>query len=108
MNWEVRAQSDFWDTLKPLRETYGRDQMVSIVLTIKECIQELAEKGYVDVNGWADHALVKRPYADGHHFEFHIHDDDVLVVYFKVERKRTIRLIGVFTHETIPTTRLSD
>lgn len=105
MRWEVRASGVFWDTLKPLRESYGRDQMVTIILTIKECIEELAEKGYVDVNGWADHILVKRPYADGCHFEFHIHDDDVLVVYFKVERKRRIRMVGVFTHETIPTER---
>ena len=51
MRWEVRASGDFWDTLKPLRESYGHDQMVTIILTIKECIEELAEKGYVDVNG---------------------------------------------------------
>lgn len=32
-----------------------------------------------------------QPFGDGNHFEFHTFDDDVLVVYFKREAKRTIR-----------------
>ena len=39
---------------------------------------------------------------DGRRGEFHIHDDDVLVVYFKRVGRRTIRLVGVYGHESIP------
>ena len=29
-------------------------------------------------------------------------DDDVLVVYFRREAKRTIRMVGIYDHDTIP------
>ena len=62
---------------------------------------ELQEKGHVEYAGLSDHKLTKYPCNDGNHFEFHIHDDDVLVVYFKRERKRVIRMVGVYPHESI-------
>ena len=46
--------------------------------------------------------LACQPFADGNHFEFHIHDDDVLVVYFKRERRHVIRMVGVFDHRSLP------
>lgn len=76
--------------------------MVEVTGIAKECIRGLQEKGFVDVGGWGDHRLIKSPFAEGWHFEFHIYDDDVLVVYFKVERKGTIRMLGIHTHKTIP------
>ncbi|MFQ7547093.1 MAG: hypothetical protein ACLRL3_00465 [Bifidobacterium adolescentis] len=35
-------------------------------------------------------------------FEFHTFEDDVLVVYFRREAKRTIRMVGIYDHDTIP------
>lgn len=101
-NYQVKASDRFWLTLNPLRSKYTHDQIVEIICIVKDAIRELADKGYVDEAGWADHVLVRRPFADGCHFEFHIYDDDVLVVYFKRESKRTIRMVGIYDHDSIP------
>ena len=87
--YEVRAGRDFWNTLTPLRP-------------IKACIAELAQHGYVDENGWAEHMLEKSPFNDGLHYEFHVFDDDVLVVYLKREQRRVIRMVGIVDHESLP------
>lgn len=99
--YEVKASSHFWLTAKPLKQKYTHDQFAEIINIVKAAIRELADKGYVGENGWNDHQLVKRPFSDGSHFEFHIYDDDVLI-YFKREDPRTIRMVGIYDHETIP------
>lgn len=58
--------------------------------------------GTVTEAGWDDHRLVRPPFSDGLHFEFHVHDDDVLVVYFRRERRRVIRMVGIYDHDGIP------
>lgn len=102
MTWSVRATNDFWATVKPFRERYSRKEYLAIIRTIREAIEELHEGGHVRESGWNEHILKHFPFDDGCHFEFHIHDDDVLVVYCKRERHRIIRMIGVFDHESIP------
>lgn len=52
--------------------------------------------------GEKGNSLAHSPFEDVHHFEFHTFDDDVLVVYFRRESKRTIRMVGIYDHETIP------
>lgn len=99
--YQVKASDRFWLTLKPLRRKYSHGQIVEIIGIVKDAIRELADKGYVDEAGWDDHMLVRRPFADGCHFEFHIYDDDVLAVYFRRESKRAIRMVGVYNHETL-------
>ena len=99
--WQVKASVDFWKSVAPLKEKYPQREYISIIKTIREAILELQEKGHVEQTGWAEHKLTGYPYGDGNHFEFHIHDDDVLVVYFKRERKQVIRMVGVFSHDTI-------
>ena len=101
-NYEVVAGRHFWSTLQPLRAKYTREQMAEIILTIKACIRELQRYGHVEENGWDEHMLAHAPFADGNHFEFHVFDDDVLVVYFRRERNRRIRMVGVYDHATIP------
>ena len=101
MPYEVQAGRRFWSTLDALRPKYSREQFSQIVKTVKACIHELEATGHVEENGWNEHLLVKQPFNTGTHFEFHLHDDDVLVVYCKRERNRTIRMIGVFDHEGI-------
>ena len=100
--FEVRASRHFWLTAQPLRGKYTREQFAEIMAIVREAIDELAEKGRVEECGWSEHPLVRRPFADGCHFEFHIYDDDVLVVYFKRESRRVIRMVGIYDHETIP------
>lgn len=100
--FQVKVSSHFWLTAKLLKQKYTHEQFAEIIRTIKAAIRELAEKGYVDENGWGDHQLMKRPFSDGSHFEFHTYDDDVLVVYFKRESHRVIRMVGIYDHESIP------
>lgn len=100
--YTVKAGRDFWNTLDPLRRKYSKSQFVEIVQIVKDCIRELQECGEVTENGWASHVLERAPFNDGLHYEFHIFDDDVLVVYLKRERKMVIRMVGVYDHESIP------
>jgi len=100
--YTIKISNRFWETAKVLRGKYTHEQFAEIISIIRDCINELAEKGFVDENGWNDHRLAKAPFDDGSHYEFHIFDDDVLVVYFRRERNRTIRMVGVYDHETIP------
>ena len=100
--YTVKAGRDFWHTLDPFRKKYSRQQFVEIVGIIKDCIRELQEYGEVRENGWANHLLKRSPFDDGLHYEFHIFDDDVLVVYLRRERKRVIRMVGVYDHGSIP------
>lgn len=103
--WTVRATDDFWASVARLRESYDRGEYVAIVRTIREAIEELAEKGRIEESGWGERALRRAPFDDGCHFEFHIHDDDVLVVYFRRERRRVIRMVGAYTHRSTPGSR---
>lgn len=100
--YAVKVSDRFWQTAKALRYKYTREQFAEIISIVRDCIRELAEKGFVEENGWNNHVLTKPPYADGSHCEFHIFDDDVLVVYFRCERNHVIRMVGVYDHETIP------
>lgn len=100
--YTVKAGHDFWLTLNPFRRKYNRQQFIEIAGIIKDCIRELQAYGEVTENGWLNHLLEKSPFDDGLHYEFHIFDDDVLVVYFKRERKRVIRMVGVYDHRSIP------
>ncbi|NGM16776.1 hypothetical protein GMI70_01905 [Eggerthellaceae bacterium zg-893] len=102
MTWDVRASADFWATVRPFKDVYPEKEYLAIIKTIREAIAELAETGRVSEAGWNEHRLAKSPFDDGNHFEFHIHDDDVLVVYFKRERRRVIRMVGVYSHRSIP------
>lgn len=99
--WKVKASIDFWKTVAPFKEKYSKAEYIFIIKIIREAILELQEKGHVEYAGLSDHQLTKYPYNDGNRFEFHIHDDDVLVVYFKRESKRVIRMVGVYSHESI-------
>ena len=103
--YTVKVSHHFWQTAKALRPKYTQEQFAEIVSIIRDCINELSEKGFVEESGWDDHQLTKSPFADGSHFEFHIFDDDVLVVYFRRERNRVIRMVGVYDHETIPSNK---
>ena len=104
MNWGVKASPHFWRTALPLKEKYTHEQFASIIRSIREAICELAAKGRVEESGWHDHPLERSPFGDGNHFEFHTFDDDVLVVYFRREAKRTIRMSASTTMTPYPTT----
>ncbi|WP_165247256.1 hypothetical protein [Adlercreutzia sp. ZJ141] len=103
--YTVKISNRFWQTAKALRSKYTHEQFAEIISVIRDCINELAEKGFIEENGWDDHMLIRPPFSDGCHYEFHIYDNDILVVYFRRERNRVIRMVGVYDHATIPGNR---
>ena len=100
--WQVKATNAFWETVRPFRDKYPRRDYLALIKTIRAAILELEEKGHIEETSWDEHVLARQPFADGNHFEFHIHDDDVLVVSFKRERRHVIRMVGVFDHRSLP------
>lgn len=102
MSWKVRASAAFWATVRPFKMAYPEQEYLAIIKTIREAITELEQYGCVRETGWSEHRLAESPFDDRNHFEFHIHDDDALVVYFKRTSNRTIRMVGVYSHSTIP------
>lgn len=102
MSWDVRASDHFWATALRIKRKYTREQFARIIRSVREAICELAEKGFVEETGWHDHMLERSPFGDGRHFEFHIFDDDVLVVYYRRESRHVIRMVGIYDHESIP------
>ena len=97
--WQVKASPDFWRTAKVLKDKYNHEEFASIIKEVRLAILELQDKGFVEENGWNEHPLAKSPFADGRHYEFHIHNDDVLVVYLKRDVRHTIRMVGIYDHE---------
>ena len=102
MNWSVKASPHFWRTALPLKEKYTHEQFASIIRSIRKAICELAASGRVQDRGWTDPTLQRLLFGDAAPTEFHTFDDDVLVVYFRREAKRTIRMVGIYDHDTIP------
>lgn len=100
--YEVKVPRSFWRTMVALKPKYSHAEYVNAVNAVKDCIAELARTGMIEESGWDDHVLVRPPYNDGQHREAHTYDDDVLVVYFIRERNRSIRMVGVFDHDSIP------
>ena len=100
--YEVRTGRHFWSTLGALRGKYTLEQYSELENMIKACIRELQKTGSVEEFGWSEHVLRKPPFADGIHIEFHTNDDDVLVVYFRREERRVIRMVGVYDHASLP------
>lgn len=71
-------------------------------MIVKGAIDKPSMKGHADEAGWNDRMLIRKPFADGNHFEFHFYNDDVLMVYFKRESKKRIRMVGIYDHESLP------
>lgn len=99
--YEVKVPRSFWRTMVALKPKYSHAEYVDAVNAVKDCIAELARTGMIEESGWDDHVLVRPSYNDGQHREAHTYDD-VLVVYFIRESNRSIRMVGVFDHDSIP------
>lgn len=50
--YTIKISNRFWETAKALRSKYTHEQFAEIIAIIRDCINELAEKGFVDENGW--------------------------------------------------------
>lgn len=102
--YTLRTTKIFDKKLKNLQALFALtdSETKEVVNEIRELMRELQENGSVPKE-YQDHVLEKAPWIG--YNEFHVLDD-LLVIYFKIERKRTIRMVTITNHEELRSGRL--
>jgi len=104
MKYEVRLQKSFIKRMESLAAVFGlseeaaKDARIAII----DAIEYLAAGEPLPEN-YSDHELKREPWS-GYH-EFHVLDD-LLVVYYRVDAKRRIRMVTITNHKELLTGRL--
>ncbi|WP_251545422.1 type II toxin-antitoxin system mRNA interferase toxin, RelE/StbE family [Limosilactobacillus caecicola] len=98
MKYQVNIPDKFWLSIKNLRTQYTRDELSEIVAELKESIRMLANNGKLP-DEYHDHLLRRSPYVN--YNEYHIYDDDVLVIYQRREKKLYLRFVEVTNHQQL-------
>lgn len=98
MKYTVNIPDKFWHSAKKLKYKYTNDQFADIVEKIKDSIKLLATMGKLP-KGYHDHLLRKSPYVN--YNEYYVYDDDVLVIYYRFEKKLYFRFVEVTDHEML-------
>lgn len=98
MKYQVNIPNKFWQSAKKLRTKYTKEEFTNIVAEIKESIQILSDKGKLPKE-YHDHQLRRSPYVN--YNEYHVYDDDVLVIYYRHEKKLYLRFVEVTDHKNL-------
>lgn len=98
MKYTVNIPDKFWRSAKRLKHKYTKDEFADVVEDIKDSIKILATKGKLPKE-YHDHLLRRSPYVN--YNEYHVYDDDVLVIYHRYEKKLYFRFVEVTDHETL-------
>lgn len=96
MKYTVNIPNKFWQSVRKLRYKYAKDEFKEVIEKIKESIKILAREGCLPED-YDDHLLRRSPYTNYH--EYHVYDDDVLVIYFRYEKKLYLRFVEVTDHD---------
>jgi len=97
----LRRTTNFDKRLKNIKKIFNLTdkETVEILDELRELMITLQETGYIPEE-YQDHVLEKKPWRGFH--EFHLLDD-MLVVYFKIEKKKVIRMVTITNHEELST-----
>lgn len=98
MKYTVNIPEKFWRSAKRLRHKYTHEQFTELIKEIKESIKILANNGELP-SEYDDHLLRRSPYIN--YNEYHVYDDDVLIIYYRYKRKFYFRFVEVTDHETL-------
>lgn len=98
MKYHVRISKGFWKSAKRLKQKYTNEEYSDIVDEIRESIFLLANDGTLPKE-YQDHMLRRSPYLNYH--EYHLYDDDVLVIYVQNKNSLYLRFVEVTDHETL-------
>lgn len=98
MKYTVNIPEEFWRSAKRLKQKYTHDEFVEIIEDIRESIVILAESGTLPPE-YNDHLLRRSPYVN--YNEYHVYDDDVLIIYYRHDKKLYLRFVEVIDHETL-------
>lgn len=96
MKYEIDFAKRFWKSPRVLKSKYTNEEYSEIIDEIKESILILAETGSLPVD-YDDHVLVKTPYFGFN--EYHLYDDDVLIIYHRFESRKLFHFVEVTDHE---------
>jgi len=104
MDCEIRLQQSFVKRMDNLAAIFGlsvqevREARVAIIDAI-----ELLAAGKALPDYYADHELKREPWSGFH--EFHVMDD-LLVVYYRIDTKKRIRMVTITNHQELLTGKL--
>ncbi|MDR1473349.1 MAG: type II toxin-antitoxin system YafQ family toxin [Lactobacillales bacterium] len=99
VSYAIRTTSVFDKRLKNLQSYFNltNQEAKEAIKTIKETMILLKKDGFLPKE-YDNHDLTKEPWRGFR--EYHVLDD-VLVVYYKVEKKRRIRFTTITTHDEL-------
>ena len=97
--YDIRTTSAFDKRLKNLQSYFDltNQKAKEAIKTIKETMILLKKDGFLPKE-YDDHDLTKEPWCGFR--EYHVFND-VLVVYYKVEKKRRISFTTITTHDEL-------
>ncbi|EHN58999.1 type II toxin-antitoxin system mRNA interferase toxin, RelE/StbE family [Oenococcus kitaharae] len=99
--YEIKIEDHFDKQMSSLNKLtpYGDKRNKEVREEILDSIDILEDQGSLP-DSYRDHILTDRPWTGFH--EYHILDD-LLVVYYKVEKKKRIRMIAITNHDQLRT-----
>lgn len=96
MQYEVDFAKRFWKSPRILKSKYTNEEYSEIIDEIKESILMLAQYGNLP-RDYDDHILMKTPYISFN--EYHLYDDDVLVIYHRFDSRKLLHFVEVTDHK---------
>lgn len=98
MNYRIKITHRFWKSAEFLKTKYPKEEVKAIIAEIEESILILRHQGSLPQE-YDDHILRRSPFVGQH--EYHVYDDDILIIYSKHENKKLFRFIMVLDHEML-------
>lgn len=98
MAYKVKITHRFWKSADFLKQKYNKDEFKEIINEIEESILILRNKGRLSKN-YGDHVLRRSPFVGQR--EYHVYDDDVLIIYSKNTNKKILRFIRIVDHHLL-------
>ncbi|MFT8813691.1 MAG: type II toxin-antitoxin system mRNA interferase toxin, RelE/StbE family [Oenococcus sp.] len=102
--YEIKIEDRFDQQMRSLNKltAYGDKRTKEIREEILDSLDLLEDQGFLP-DSYQDHILTDRPWAGFH--EYHILDD-LLIVYYKIEKKKRIRMITITNHSQLRTGKM--
>lgn len=98
MAYKILIPHGFWKSAEFLTKKYNKNEFKAIINEIQESIILLHHEGKLPKE-YDDHVLRRSPFVGQH--EYHIYDDDVLVIYSKNSNKMIMRFIEITDHSKL-------
>lgn len=98
MKYRIKISHNFWKSGEFLKKKYNKEELKEIIAEIEESIFILRSKHHLPKE-YDDHILRRSPFVGQH--EYHVYDDDVLIIYSKNKHKLLFRFIEITDHHIL-------